>query len=131
MTDSVVTPLRLRGRARYTDAAALNDIHTLLTTASGDADRALLGDVATILARSGRPMVRVRDIEANVSESATGWPVARVTAEDTTVTVLQDPTRPGLRVEITTSTAAERDLLMVTLDDRCLHHPHPPSGHAA
>ncbi len=131
MTDSVITPLRPRGQPRYPDTAALNDIHALLTTASGDADRALLGDVAAILARSGRPMVRSRDIEADVSESAIGLSVARVAAGDTTVTVRQDPAGPGLRIEITTRTSAERDLLTVTLDDQCLHHAHPPGGHAA
>ena len=44
MTDRVVTPLRPRGPSRYTDTAALNDIHALLTTTEpGDA---ALADIA-------------------------------------------------------------------------------------
>ena len=76
-------------------------------------------------------MVRGRDIDARVTESPIGWPVAHVDAEDTTVTVRQDPAGAGLLVEITTRTAAERDALTVTLDGRRLHHPCPPGGHAA
>lgn len=130
MSESTVTRLRPRARPAYSDTAALNDIHALLTT-TGDAGHELPGDVAAILARTGRPMVRGRDIEATVTESRIGWPVARVEAEDTTGTVSQDPAGPGLRVEITTHTQPERDQLSVTLDGCCLHHPHPPGVHAA
>lgn len=130
MSESTVTRLRPPGRPSYTDTAALNDIHALLTT-SGNPGREMLGDVAAILARTGRPMVRGRDIEVTVTESRIGWPVARVDAEDTTIAVSQDPAGPGLRVEIATLSQAEGDELAVTLNGRCLHHPHPPGGHAA
>jgi len=76
-------------------------------------------------------MVACRDIVTTTTETPTGWPVARVDAGDTTVTVRQDPAGPGLLIEITTSTPAERSQLTVTLDGRCLHHPHPTGGHAA
>ena len=53
MTDATVTPIQRD--APYTDAA-LNDIHVLLT-ASDPGDGAL-ADIAVILARTGRPMIR-------------------------------------------------------------------------
>ena len=131
MPKSTVTPLRPRQPAGYTDSAALNDIHALLTTSVGSGDPRLLADIGQILARAGRPMVRARDIDAHVSQSPIGWPVAHVDAEDTTVTVRQDPAGTGLLVEVTTRTAAEREALTVTVDGRCLHHPCPPGGNAA
>jgi hypothetical protein len=76
-------------------------------------------------------MIRGRHIEVSTAESATGWPVARVNAEDTTVTVRQDPAGPSLLVEITTRSAPERHRLSVTLDGRRLHHPGQPGGDAA
>src|SRR6266487_3106437 len=127
MTDATITRLHQNGRPGYTDAAALNDIHALLTT-SLDTSQELLGDVAAIVARTGRPMVACRDIDATTTETPTGWPIAHVGAGDTTVTVRQDPAGPGLLIEITTRTPAERDHLTVTLDDRCLHHAHPTGG---
>jgi len=129
MTDATITWLHPPGPPALSDAAALNDIHALLTTSTDDPP-VVLGDIGQILARTGRPMVRGRDIYASVTESPTGWPVACVDAEGTTVTVRQDPGGPGLQVEITTRTAAEHDALTVTLDGRCLHHP-CPGGHAA
>jgi len=129
MNHPTVTRLHPRARPGYTDTAALNDIHALLTT-SADADPAVLGDVAVILARSGRPMTRGRDIEISAGETPTGWPVARVSADDTTVIVRQDPAGPGLRIEIATRTAAERGTLAVTLDGHGLY-PACPGCHCA
>jgi hypothetical protein len=60
MTDATVTPIQRD--PPYTDTAALNDIHVLLT-ASDPGDGAL-ADIAVILARTGRPMIAARDIEA-------------------------------------------------------------------
>ena len=131
MTDATVTRLRPRGQPAYTDTAALNDIHALLTATSSGDGRELLGDIAQVLTRTGRPMVRGRDIDTSLSESPTGWPIARVDAEDTTVTVRQHPGGTELLVEITTRTPAERNQLVVTLDGQCLHHPCPPGGHVA
>lgn len=130
MTDSTVTRLPPHGPAAYTDTAAVNDIHALLTTTSGG-DRDLADDIAQVVARTGRPMVRGRDIDLTMSHSPVGWPIAHVDAEDTTVTVRQNPAGFGLLIEITTHAAAEADQLAVTLDGLCLHHPRPPSGHAA
>jgi len=129
MPESVVTRPRPRRDAAYTDTAALNDIHAILTGGGRPADSAL-ADITEALARAGRPMIRGRNIDAAVTDSPTGWPVVRVDAEDTTVTVRQDPVGPGLLIEITTSTAAEPDLLVVVLDGQRLPHLCPPGGHA-
>jgi len=130
MADATVTWLRPRTPSGYSDTAALNDIHALLTS-SDDGEQALLGDVAQILARAGRVMVRSRDIEVTTTETAFGWPVARVDSGDTTVTVRQEPAGPGLLIEITASTPGERDAVSVTLDGRPLHPVSPPGGHCA
>ena len=129
MTDATVTWLHPPRPPALADTAALNDIHALLTSSSGNPPD-LLGDVAAIVARTGRPMVAVRDIETQLTESAIGWPVARVDAGDSTVTVRQDPAGSGLLVEIATSAPAEFSGLTVTLDGRYLHQPCPP-GDAA
>ena len=123
MPDRTVTPLRPRALPAYTDAAALNDIHALLTTSEpGDA---ALADIAQILTRAGRPMVAARDIEITTTETALGWPVACAQADDTSVFIRQAPTGPGLLIEICTKTAAEHDSLTVTLDGHTLHPTHP------
>ena len=129
MPDATVTPLRPRAPSGYTDTAALNDIHALLTT--GDPGDAALTDIAVVLARTGRPMVAARDIEITTTESALGWPVARAQAGDTSVVIRQEPASAGLLIEITTTTATEHDALRVTLDSRTLHPAHPAGGDAA
>ena len=122
MTDQVVLPLRPQTRPGYTDTAALNDIHSLLiTTDPGDAT---LADIAVILARAGRPMVRARDIEITTTETALGWPVACAQAGDTSVYIRQDPKGSGLLIEICTKSATEHDALTVTLDGHTLHPTH-------
>jgi len=126
MPDGTVTPLHPRSAAAiYTDTAALNDIHALLTaTAPG---QAALKDIALILARTGRAMTKARDIEASIIETALGWPVACVDAGDTNVYVRQDPAGEGLLIEICTETDAEASSLTVTLDCALLR-PADPGG---
>jgi hypothetical protein len=121
MPDATITPLHIRGPSGYSDTAALNDIHALLT--APDPGTGALADIAVILARAGRPMVRVRDIEVSTVETALGWPVACTDAGDATVFVRQAPAGTGLLIEICTKTAAERDALAVTLDGQPLHSP--------
>ena len=128
MHDRIVTPLRPRAPSAYTDTAALNDIHALLTTDPGSG---ALADIAQILARAGRPMVPARDIEISATETALGWPVACVQAGDASVFVRQAPAGPGLLIEICTKTAAECDALTVLLDGRALHPSGPAGGDAA
>ena len=124
MPDRSVTPLRLRAPSGYTDRAALNDIHALLT--SQDSVGAALTDIALILARTGRPMVAARDIEVTTAETVLGWPVACVQSGDASVVIGQAPAGPGLLIEITAKSAAERDALRVTLDGLTLHPLSPP-----
>ena len=121
MTKASVTRLPIRAPSAYTDTAALNDIHALLT--ASQPGHGALADIAQILARTGRAMVPIRDIEITTIETALGWPVACTDAGDTTVYVRQATDGTGLLVEICTKTAAEHDALTVTLDGASLHPP--------
>ena len=129
MPDARVTPLRPRGLPGYSDAAALNDSHTLLTTI--EPGESPVADIAIILGRTGRPMVTVRDIEAATTETDLGWPSARVDAGDTKVCVRQDPGGTGLLIEICTQNRAERATLTVTLDGEPLQRPGRPGTEPA
>ena len=116
MADGSITPIWRD--PPYTDTAALNDIHVLLTvTDPGDST---LFEIAGILARTGRPLIAARDIGASTTETALGWPVACVDAGDTSVFVRQAPAGTGLVIEICTKTDAERAALAVTLDGQSL-----------
>jgi hypothetical protein len=117
MTDATITPIRRD--APYTDTAALNDIHLLLT--STDPGEETLADIAAIVARTGRALVPVRDIETSSTETVLGWPVACIDGGETTVFVRQAIGGTGLVVEICTKTDAEQAALAVTLDGRPLH----------
>jgi hypothetical protein len=117
MTVREVTPLRPHASSAYTDTAAVNDIHALIT--AGNPGDGALADIAQILTRAGRPMTPVRDIEISTTETALGWPVACAQAGDTSVFIRQVPDGPGLLIEIYAKTDAERDGLTVTLDN-CL-----------
>jgi hypothetical protein len=123
MNDRSITPLRPAGRTRYSDTAALNDIHALLT--STDPGDGALADIALILGRAGRPLLPVRDIEISATETALGRPVAFVESGDVSVFVRQATDSTGLLVEISTKTAAEHAALTITLDGTSLHAPHP------
>ena len=125
MPDGTVTPLRPRAAAVYTDTAALNDIHALLTAT--EPGHATLKDIALIMGRTGRPMTKVRDIEVSTTETALGWPVACVDAGDTNVYIRQATTGTGLLIEICTETDAEASSLTVTLDGALLR-PEGPDG---
>jgi hypothetical protein len=114
MPDGTVTPLRPRTATAYTDTAALNDIHALLTAT--EPGQAALKDIALILGRTGRPMTKARDIGVSTIETALGWPVALVDAGDTNVYVRQDLAGEGLLIEVCTETDAEANSLTITLD---------------
>ena len=126
MPDRSVTPLRPRAPSGYTDHAALNDIHALLT--SQDPAGAALTDIALILARTGRPMVAARDIEVTTTETVLGWPVACVQSGDASVVIGQAPGRSG---------PADRDRHQVRRRARRPEghprrpHPPPPSARPA
>ena len=127
MPDRTVTQPRPRGPSDYTDSLALNDIHALLTTQ--DPGEATLADIAQILTRSGRPMIAARDIEITITETPAGRTMACAYSGDISVLVRQAPAGPGLLVEITTRTSAERDDLTVTVDGHTIY-PHRPVGPA-
>ncbi len=129
MPDGTVIPLRAHAPSAYSDTAALNDIHTLLTVS--EPGGATLADIAQILARTGRPMTRVRDIEVTTTETALGWPVACTDAGDTSVYVRQAPSGTGLLIEICTKTSAEQKALTVALDGALLHPACPVVGDPA
>jgi hypothetical protein len=128
MTDSTVTPIR-RGQHAYTDTAALNDIHALLTSSDVGADT--LADIAAILARTSRALIPIRDIETSCTETVLGWPVACVDAGETSVFVRQATPGTGLVIEICTRTDTERTALAVTLDGLPLHPAGPFPAPAA
>ncbi len=111
-------PAARTAAAAYTDTAALNDIHAILCRPGGR-DPGALDDVALVLARSGRLVVDVRDIDAAVETTAAGLPEARVDAGGTKVAVYQDQSG-DLAVAIT-ATAADEAQLTVTLNQRQLH----------
>lgn len=117
MAEQPVAWLRSRAEPGYTDTAALNDIHELLTASTGRADE-LVGDVRLILTRAGRPMVPVRDIDAAVTETLQGRPVARVESAGTAVTVRQEPIGTGLLIQITTTEPSGPGGVTVTVDHR-------------
>ena len=129
MSDHAVTPLRPRAAPPYSDTAALNDIHAILTTS--DPGQSSLAEIADVVARTGRPLVAARDIEISATETTLGWPMACTQAGDTEVYVRQEPASSGLRVEITTRTDAEARALTVTLDGTTLHPSTPPGPIAA
>lgn len=106
----------------YSNTAALDDLHALITRPGGPGAGAL-AEISEILARTGRPLVAGRDIEAVTTCTPLGWPVVRVWSGDMAVIVQQAPDGPGLRVEITASTRAERDSLVVTLNGQPLTTP--------
>ena len=117
MADGSITPIRRD--PPYTDTAAVNDIHVLLTvTDPGDST---LDEIAEILARTGRPLIAARGIGASTTETALGWPVACVDAGDTSIFVRQAPAGTGLVIEICTKTDTEHAALAVTLDGHSLH----------
>ena len=129
MANSGVTWLRSRVGAGYSDVDALNDIHALLTGTSSGTEREQLVDIGLILARTGRPMVPVRHIDATVAETPCGRPVARIDAEGATVTVRQEPAGSGLIVDIAGAGRAwAGGDTTVRFDGRCLHRPCPPGG---
>ena len=128
MPDRIVTPLRPHA-AGYSDAAALNDIHAIVT--SSDPGEDTLADIAQVLTRVGRPTVVVRDIEITATETALGWPAACARAGDTSVLIRQVPASIGLLIEITTTKTAEHDGLTIVLDNRILHPARPDGSDAA
>jgi hypothetical protein len=117
-------PARPDAAAGYTDTAALNDIHAIMCRRPGGADPATFDDVAQVLARCGRPVMAVRDIDATAGHTSAGLPHARVDAGGTSIEVYQD--QSGALVVAIAATAADEAGLTVRLNERLLH---PAAGH--
>ena len=100
MPDRICHAAAAARAVRYTDTAALNDIHALLT--STDPGDGALADIALILARTGRPHDRRSATSRSQPprpRSAGRWPASR--PGDTSVLVRQATDRHR---------AADRDL---------------------
>jgi len=106
------------GPPGYADTAALNDIHAIICR-SGGPHPCALDDIGEVLARTGRPVIEIRDIQASVAETPAGRPEARIDAGTTSVRIYQDHTG-GLAVVIA-ATAAHEAHLTVALNRRSLH----------
>jgi len=122
------------GTKRYDDTLAMNDIHAVLTSpsltgAGGDALQA----IAEILARTGRSPHPSRVITATVEDGPHGIPVACVESEGTVVTVGQDPSGPGIRIDVALRDADDEAALVIVVGDRVVHRACPaspwPVGH--
>jgi hypothetical protein len=107
--------LRPGTRGTYTDTAAMNNIHAMITSRTGAATAAL-ECITEILARSGRLIVPARHIIATVDDDEHGLPVARIDGDGTYVTVHQGQAGPGLRIQIRTCNDDERAALVIELD---------------
>ncbi len=131
MPDGTVTPLRPRTRRPlYTDTAALNDIHTLLTAT--EPGQATLEDIA-LDPGPDRPADDPRPATSRSPPPRPPWagPSPASDAGDTNVYVRQAPSRRG---------PADRDLhrdrrrgsaLTVTLDGALLRPAGPADGEPA
>ena len=113
------SPPLLRPVRSYTDGAAVNDIHALLTTWQGT-DSDALTCVAELVMRTGRPMTPARDIEVTQTSSPLDRPVVHAESDGTVITICQDPAGPGLHVAVTSRDPADRAALKVTVDGRPL-----------
>jgi hypothetical protein len=111
-------PARRAAMPGYTDTAALNDIHAIFCR-HGGWDPGTLEDVAQVLARCGRPVLAIRDIEAAVEQTPAGLPQVRVDAGGTTVETYQD--QSGALVVAIAATPPDEAALVITLNTRQLH----------
>jgi hypothetical protein len=97
----------------YDDTLALNDIHAVLTSPSlTNAVEDALQAIAEILARTGRNPYPSRIIAATVEDGPHGVPVACIDCEGTIVTVGQDPSGPGIRIDIAPRDSADEAALV-------------------
>jgi hypothetical protein len=114
-TSPPAAQLRPGMRGGYTDTAAMNDIHAVVTSRAGAATAAL-ECIAEILVRSGRLIAPARHITATVDDDEHGLPIARIDGDGTYVTIGQDQAGPGLRIQIRTCNDDERAALVVELN---------------
>jgi len=111
-------PAARSGAPAYTDTAAMNDIHAILCS-RGTSDPDVLNDIALVLARAGRQVVQIRDIQAAVVENDAGLPEAHIDAGATKVLVVQRDT--GEFVVAIAAATPDAAQLTVTLNGHQLH----------
>ena len=114
MTIREVTPLRPRAPSAYTDTAAVNDIHALIT--AGNPGDATLSDIAQILTRGPADDAGPRHRHQRHRDGPGLAGGLRAGRRHIGVHP-PGPRRPGLLIEIYAKTDTERDGLTVTLDD--------------
>ena len=109
--------------AQHDDTLAMNDIHAVLTSPSlaDDGAGSALQAIAEILARTGRSPYPSRIITATVEDGPHGIPLACVDAEGTIVTVGQDPSGPGIRIDIAPRDPADEAALVIAVGDKVIH----------
>jgi hypothetical protein len=107
------------------DTLALNDIHAVLTspTLTGSPGDALQA-IADILARTGRSPYPSRIITATVEDGPHGIPVACIDAEGTIVTVGQDPSGPGIRIDVSPRDPIDEASLVIAIGDKVIRRAH-------
>lgn len=104
---------------QYTDTRALEDIQALLSSADEPLHDTLLGDVAAIVERTGRPVgIQPRVMLTEGGYDPNGLTYAVIRAEDTCVRASQDPVTNGVHVDIrTTSETDDKGYARKALDD--------------
>jgi hypothetical protein len=109
--------------AQHDDTLAMNDIHAVLTSPSlaDDGPDSALQAIAEILTRTGRSPYPSRIITATVEDGPHGIPLACVDAEGTIVTVGQDPSGPGIRIDIAPRDPADEAALVIAIGPKVIH----------
>ncbi|MFC5813613.1 hypothetical protein [Nonomuraea harbinensis] len=114
-----------RAHALITDAQAIEDIYRTLLAAYGNWGPDTLSDISAIIAATGRSIVDVETITTDMIEDAvTGWPIARIQANQVTGYVRQS-LDGGILVELHTRDPRAGRQLRVIVDGQLLHGPPP------
>lgn len=112
-----------RAHALISDAQAIEDIYRTLLAAYGNWGPDTLATISAIIAATGRSIVDVEAITADMIEDAvTGWPIARILANQITGYVRQT-LDGGILVELYTRDRRADRHLRVTVDGQLLHGP--------
>ena len=99
--------------AGHDDTQALNDIHAMLTSPARPAPGGALRNIASILARPGRPPWPSRIIIAFAGDDAHGMPAARIDPDRTQVLIM--PNGPGLLIHLTPRDQVDAEALKISL----------------
>lgn len=112
-------------QALISDTQAIENIYRTLLAAYGNWGPGTLADISAIIAATGRSIVHVETITADMIEDAvTGWPIARIQANQITGYIRQ-VLDGGILVELFTRDRRAGRQLRVTVDGQLLHGPPP------